>query len=206
MLFHVDGFKKVLELRKNLTSRQPAAFKSVNINPENYHHINTEIKDYRVKFILQNKHTGALVEYTAIYNLKDLYYLREPWWSVVVVGAEIARYNKSLSIPDQYYMFKHDSDSPPGLAYKSPLFMPKDAMRHVIKIKSITLKQVKHFTIDEIYGEGFDFAWEFEKTLNDINGKYFYNKNPWVVVYNFELKYRYRNEVKPNTIFDNQKI
>lgn len=110
------------------------------------------------------------------------------------------------------YVYKVDRPAPSIMLdhkWKPSIFMPKDACRIFLKVKSVRLEKLQDISKQDAISEGIEvsssstykdyidyphdiFEWftspidSFQSLWLSINGKKSWNENPWVWVYEFE--------------------
>ncbi len=72
--------------------------------------------------------------------------------------------------------------------WKPSLFMPKNASRITLTVKSVTLERLHEITDEGARAEGVSGRAEYEKLWKQLNGEESWNLNPWVWVVKFDVR------------------
>lgn len=80
-------------------------------------------------------------------------------------------------------------DDENALKWKPSIFMPKDACRLFLKVRSVNAERLWDITLAGVRAEGFSSYGEMSKLWDSLNKKrgYGWDKNPWVWVIEFEV-------------------
>lgn len=199
ILFNTDMVQAILEDRKNQT-RRTKGLDIVNQDPENF-----KFQSFSADFnyiTFKNITTGL---YQSIKNTigkpGDILWVRETW-----------QYSDDLSEPFLYRQKYEDEHLPEyhnDMKWKPSIFMPKEACRIFLKIRSIRVERLQDITREDAIKEGLYKEWDdtaywyknyyntlpsmfknpiasFVTLWKTINGVNSWNNNPWVWVITFE--------------------
>ena len=136
------------------------------------------------------------------YKVGDILWVRETWHP--------KRHSFPIGLPYEYKATAKEDGNPTDEPWKPSIFMPKEACRIFLKLKSIRIERINDisendslqegiqpFTKDNnIFKHGLD-GWEWQSMTKyakeaykilwqKINGEKSWAENPWVFVYEFE--------------------
>jgi hypothetical protein len=74
------------------------------------------------------------------------------------------------------------------IKWRSPMFMPREAARIFLRVKTVRVERLHEITDADILAEGFECREDFIVLWNILNEKrgHGWNKNDWVYAYTFE--------------------
>jgi hypothetical protein len=112
-------------------------------------------------------------------NVGDVFWVRETFHK-----------NEAPQLAGTFY-YKALIDPSWGLEWKPSIFMPKQACRIFLKIKTIRVERLNEISSSDAQQEGLPengegFVERFKTLWNSINGLESWDKNPFVFVYEFE--------------------
>ncbi len=138
------------------------------------------------------------------YEAGDILWVREKWrtvdyeycdgkWSASI------EYADGIRGPRVFYYDNSDVGIPVDSIYSqtgwhSPMFMPREAARLFLKVKTVRVERLQDITAHDAIREGmesvipFDAVDEFKELWDNLNAKrgYGWETNPWVLVIEFE--------------------
>jgi hypothetical protein len=121
------------------------------------------------------------------YKPGDVLWVREAWCK-----------NENPNSPNyggyEYYADYEGAHCQSLIKWRSPIFMPREAARLFLKVKTVRVEKLQAITAHDAIREGmesvipFDTLDEFKELWDNLNAKrgYGWETNPWVWVYEFE--------------------
>lgn len=205
ILFSTPMVQAILEGRKTQT-RRTKGLEYINENPDAWKHVGillfanipVQKNDFRIYQCFEEKATREQQLVKCPYELDDVLWVRETF-GIGSRGSTIYKAN--------YDDTQFNSKS---WKWKPSLFMPKEACRIFLKIKSIRVERLQDISEEDSIAEGvekiadygttgyrlytepdaahsdIDAIYSFESLWQSINGLESWNKNPFVWVYEFE--------------------
>jgi hypothetical protein len=200
----------VQAIDKNIKTktRRTKGLEKVNLNPNDWKfegiaavvHFPTEKNDLRISQYFTNKQTGLKEHAFCPYELGDVFWVRETFRPI----------EQEIGLPR--FEYKSSEKINLGDKWKPSIFMPKEACRTFLKIKSIRVERLQDISEEDAQAEGAHFLyhglgtviidshpdWEklykprasykdgFHYIWKYINGEESWQFNPYVFVYEFE--------------------
>lgn len=192
MLYSTPMVQGILEGRKTKT-RRTKGLEVINKNPNDWRfNRQTDIIDFHADnktkigtfiFLDNSINTKALlIECT--YNVGDVLWVRETSYECM-----------SENLKGKFY-YKASMLSSWNFKWKPSIFMPKQACRIFLKIKSIRVERLQEISEEDAIAEGaiqheketdwLSAKYGFQMIWETINGKESWDWNPFVWVYEFE--------------------
>ena len=132
------------------------------------------------------------------YKVGDILWARETWHP--------KRHSFPIGLPFEYKATAKEDGNPTDEPWKPSIFMPKEACRIFLKLKSIRIERLNDISENDAISEGIvmnnkphaGWYWmenvystdcpilAYEKLWQKINGKKSWSENPFVWVYEFE--------------------
>ena len=110
-------------------------------------------------------------------------YLKEPYFPII---------DGDIMYKFDNWKVSHCHGTPPpdilNIAWKNKLFMPEKYARYFITITWVRIQRLDDISVSDAIAEGLDSEQTFFDKWILINGMESYYKNPYVWVYEFELK------------------
>jgi hypothetical protein len=198
ILFSTPMVQALLEGRKTMT-RRTKGLEQVNENPNDWNHFHTSPDDKYFNF-KHIEHATMEIEdwYRSIkipYQVGDVFWVRETF----------------IELPGIKFLYKANPEHQ-SMKWKPSIFMPKEACRIFLKIKSIKVERLQDISEEDAKAEGAnpclnELSMEdrhnnynnpsnsrfplvhvvgFKNIWSKINGRSSWNSNPFVFVYEFE--------------------
>lgn len=197
ILFSTPMVQAILDGRKTQT-RRTKGLESINEMPENYKYIglSTDDDDYKgchyFEYINYKYPPETYNPVEPVMNVGDVLWVRETFYKTIAEELKGAFFYKA-DIDKLSWTFK----------WKPSIFMPKEACRIFLKIKSIRVERLKSITREDARSEGIErdliSGTKFKNYVDDsttyneqtsffslwesINGKQSLEANPYVFAY-----------------------
>ncbi len=195
-------------------TRRTKGLEKFNENPDDWKfggiaaavHFPTEKNDLRISHYFIDKQTGVKEHVFCPYELGDVFWVRETHRPLIdCTTGKFARWDYKADMPDEFHkQYPHK--------WKPSIFMPKEACRTFLKVKSIRVERLQDISEEDAQAEGAHFLyhglgtviidshpdWEklykprasykdgFHYIWKYINGEVSWQFNPFVWVYEFE--------------------
>lgn len=193
ILFNQEMVKAILEGRKTCTRRvikpQPIIKNDGNIDGVKPQVIYTSWKNF--------------INHEAPYQAGDILYVRETWWTGVVLDGN-EKIKEHIDIMYRADEMKDDIDYD-AIKWKPSIHMPKMAARIFLEVTDVRIERLQDMSIQDMISEGvkasdittnrgvieyrvinrFEELWDSTIKKKDL-GKYGFGADPWAWVIEFE--------------------
>jgi hypothetical protein len=208
ILFSTPMVQAILENRKRLT-RRTKGLEKFNAAPDSWRYDGfcEEDKTHYMELISSDgKFTEKYFEVVCPYEVGDVFWVRETF--TIIKSVETAQRFYLFKTVEADFMIKCDEK----IKWKPSIFMPKEACRIFLKLKSFRVERLKEISEEDAINEGANPCLDelsiedrnnnynnpsnsrfplvhvvgFKKIWSKINGLSSWNHNPFVFVYEFE--------------------
>lgn len=148
--------------------------------------------DFKVFHYFQTKESGFKEFVKCPYELDDVLWVRETFTVIKSIETGLSYILPKAS----FESYKDKLIQGEKVKWKPSIFMPKEACRIFLKIKSIRTERLNEISEDDSIAEGavqyeketdwMSAKYGFQMIWEDINGKESWKQNPFVWVYEFE--------------------